>query len=100
MYRLPMDFDASFFVGRTLEHVTFSEYSVDFAFDEQVGITVASSLQHQLSVDRAESEVQSIPFSHSRLMQLSGRGVTDAKGELDGTLVLFFNNGHVLRILR
>ncbi len=98
MYGLPKDFNASFFVGRTLEHVTFRQYAVDLGFDEHVSITVESSLQHQLSLDDVESEVQSIPLSHSRLMQLAGRGVTDVKGEVDGTLLLVFDNRHVLRI--
>jgi hypothetical protein len=98
VYKLPKDFDGSFFLGRTLECVLFNENTVDFLFDEHVGIGVESSLQHQIALEDEQSEVQAVPLSQSRLMQLLGRCVTGVKAGDDGTLVLSFDNGHVLRI--
>ncbi len=100
MYRLPKGFDGSFLVGRTLERVSFSENTVSFGFDENVAITVTSSLKHELLSDsvHTDSEVQSVPLSHSRLMQLTGRSLTIVKGEEDGTLILSFDNGQVLAL--
>ena len=98
MYKLPKDFDAAFFVGRTLEVVSFSANTVFLGFDNGVSITVLSALQHQLPSQSDPPNIQRVPLAESKLTQLPGRCVTQATGEADGTLVLFFDNGHVLRV--
>ena len=98
MYKLPSGFDGAFFVGRTLESLTFSENTVHFAFDQQVCVTVTSSLQHCLPSDAEQAVVQHVPLAESRLMQLLGRSVAQAKGDEDGTLTLLFDGGHVLKV--
>jgi hypothetical protein len=98
MYGLPKGFDAGFLVGRTLETVLFSENTVSFTFGDRVSVTVTSALQHQLSSESDQPNVQSVPLSESKLMQLPGHCVTQAKGEEEGTLVLVFDNGHVLKV--
>jgi hypothetical protein len=47
MYGLPQHFDASVFVGRTLDHVPFTANTVHFAFDGDVAIKLFSSCQHR-----------------------------------------------------
>lgn len=98
MYKLPSDFDGAFFIGRTLEFITFSENSVAFAFDRRVSITVESSLQHQFGSDAEQGIRQSVPLTESRLMQLLGCSVVQAKGDENGTLTIMFDNGHVLKV--
>jgi hypothetical protein len=98
VYKLPKDFDGQFFIGRILEYVTFSAYAVDFGFDEHVAVQVLSSLQHQSPTESEKSEVQTVPLTHSKLMQITGQSVVQVKGDEDGTLTLFFNNGHIIRI--
>jgi hypothetical protein len=97
MYKLPKDFDGKFFLGRILENVSFSENTVFFGFGENITITAFSSLQHQISGSN-ESAVQRAPLTESKLMLLPGRSVIDVTGDQDGTLTLYFDNGHILRI--
>jgi len=98
MYGLPVDFTGAFFVGRTLESITFSENAVILAFDGRVSVSVESSLRHQFAADNGQGTVQSLPLSESKLMQLLGRSVTKAEGDRDGTLTLLFDNEHVLYV--
>jgi hypothetical protein len=98
MYKLPKDFDGKFFVGKTLENVSFSENTVFFGFGEHVSVTVMSSLQHQYASESEQSDIQHVPLTESKLMQLPGSSVIKVKGDEDGTLTLFFNSGHILRI--
>ena len=97
MYKLPKDFDAAFFVGKTLETVLFSENTVSFGFGDRVSVTALSSLQHQFPTETDQSNVQTVPLSESKLMQLPGHTVTHAIGDEHGTLTIVFDNGHVLR---
>ena len=96
MYGLPPGFDASRFVGRTVEQVSFSENTVHLAFDEDVGITISSSFSHSTGRGVFRSaRVMSVPVSDSRLMQLAGASVESAESTDEGTLTLRFTNGHV-----
>ncbi len=97
MNKLPLDFDGKFFVGKTLEYVSFAEYSVYFSFEKKITVTVESSLQHLFQLS-GEEEKQSIPLTESSLMQLVGHAVTKVLAGADGTLVLEFDNGHLLRV--
>jgi len=98
MYKLPIDFDGEFIRGKILELVSFSENTVFFAFEEKVSITVESSIQHQLPGSVEQVEKQSVPPLYSCLMQLVGHTATRVAGDADGTLVIEFDHGHVLRI--
>lgn len=98
MYKLPKDFDASFFVGKSLDFLTFSQNSVAMVFSESVCITVESSLQHKTGTEATDEPIQHLPLHDSQLTQLLGRSVTQAFGQEDGTLTIIFDNGHVLNI--
>jgi hypothetical protein len=98
MYKLPTDFDGAFFLGRTLEHVSFSENTVSLYFNESVSIVVESCLEHQGGPDAPPPAIQRVPVSESRLMQLLGRSIRGATGDDRGTLELVFDNGHVVRV--
>jgi hypothetical protein len=84
MYGLPNGFDASFLVGKTLENVSFSANTVFFGFGDGVSVTVLSSLQHLLPSEREGSNVQTVPLSESKLMQIVNHCVVGARGESDG----------------
>jgi hypothetical protein len=106
MYGLPKDFDVSVFVGKVLDSVSFSANTVSFAFGDadayapppRLSITVQFSLQHQLPSESDQSNRQSVPLSESKLMQLPGHSVVRANIEDDGTLVVAFDNEHVLTV--
>ncbi len=98
MHKLPRDFDGAFLVGRTLESVLFSENTVSFGFGDRVSVTVFSSFQHQCPTEADRPNVQSVPPSESRLMQLLGHTVTQASGDDAGTLTIVFDSGHVLKV--
>jgi hypothetical protein len=98
MYKLPTDFDGAFFLGKTLEFVTFSENTVSLIFNESVSITVESCLEHRGEPDLPPPVIQKVPVSESRLMQLLGHSIRRATGDEKGTLEVVFDNGHVVRI--
>jgi hypothetical protein len=96
MYKLPLDFDGKFFIGKTLECISFAAYSVYFSFEDDITVTVESSLQHL--VDSEGGIKQSIPLSESRLMQLVGHAATQVLADADGTLEIIFDNGQSLKV--
>ncbi len=98
MYKLPKGFDGAFFIGKTLELVSFSVNSVFFSFGENVSITVESSLLYREGAQDDLAEVQTVPIKESRLMQLVDHAVTRVHADEEGTLSLMFDNGHVLQL--
>ncbi len=98
MHKLPKDFDTAFFIGRTLECILFSENTVSFSFGENVSVTVTSSLQHKFPSDSDQSNIQRVPLTESKLMQLLGHCIVQAIGNEDGTLTLEFDNKHALKV--
>jgi hypothetical protein len=96
MHGLPNGFDAGFLVGKTLEEISFTANTVYFGFGDGVSVTVLSSLQHLLPSEREGSNVQTVPLSESKLMQIVNHCVVGARGESVGTLVISFDNGHSL----
>jgi hypothetical protein len=89
VHGLPSDFNASPFVGRILDVVSFSANNTHFNFDDDVSITVEGSYSHVSPSGGAECEV---PVDYSELMQLVGESVLVAEASEDGTLDLLFSN--------
>jgi Family of unknown function (DUF6188) len=98
MYGLPKDFTGDFFIGRTLEAVTFTVNTVHLRFDNEVSVTVLSSLQHVTSSEDELRDPQLVPLSNSRVMELLGQRVRDAVAVDFGTLRLIFENDQTLSI--
>ena len=99
MYGLPKELDLSFFVGKRLDSICFCEFVINFNFEGKVHVMLESSYQHQRRQDVENSWFgvqQSLPVSHSALMQLIGRTVITADGDDEGTLSLSFDDGQVL----
>jgi hypothetical protein len=100
MYGLPNELDLSFFVGKRLNSICFCEFVINFHFENNVHVMLESSYQHQRREDVENSRFgvqQSLPVSHSALMQLVGRTVASAEGDDEGTLSLSFDDGQVVR---
>src|SRR5262249_6843397 len=101
MYGLPKDLDLSFFVGKTLNTITFAAFNIYFGFEAgRIKISLMSSFQHQQKADVDSFQVgvmQSCPVTHSTLMSLLEKTVTTAVGNEEGTLTLTFDDGQVLR---
>lgn len=95
MYGLPSGFDASRFVGRTLEQVSFSVNTVHLSFDEAVCITIESSFTHTTGRGMSQADRKNVPVSESRLMHLLGESIESAEAAINGTLTLRFTNGQV-----
>ena len=98
MYGLPVDFDASIFVGRELAQVTFTENTVHLTFDGDLAITVESSFILKLGA-QAEAIKQAPPLKSSNLMTLVGSKIRLAEATRDGTLTLHFERGETLAFL-
>ena len=97
MYRLPKDFDASFFVGRRIELICFGENTVSFHFNDDLLVTVESAFAY---VDRDGAEqLSEIPAVGTNVLKLLGKSVRQSTGSDDGTLNLAFENGDTLKIL-
>lgn len=103
MYGLPKDIDLSFFVGKTLNVVSFATNVIHLKFDGGVSISLESTFQHQQKIDvelNHAGTIQSVYLIQtSSLMQLSNHAVDSATGTEDGRLTLVFDNGHVLHCL-
>jgi hypothetical protein len=97
MYGLPVNFDMSVFVGKKLDLICYSANTINLSFENKTSITIMNSFMHQTSSDEM-SQKQSIPLRTSDLVCLSGTAVDSAKGGQDGSLVLYFENGHILTI--
>ena|SRR6266851_6360151 len=97
MYGLPVDFNSEFLVGRVLEQVCFNENQISLRFDADVGITIEGAYAYQDTPLAEDAPTMHAPASSSRLMQLLGHSVSRAEGTPEGTLSLFFENGHALR---
>ena len=103
MYRLPKDIDVSFFVGKTLNVVSFAVNVIHLIFDGGVHINIESSFQHQQKLEVEHHQLGTMQSVYmiqaSSLMQLAGHAVVTALGTEDGTLTLTFDHGHVLHCL-
>jgi Family of unknown function (DUF6188) len=99
MYGLPDDFDAGAFVGRTLEQVCFTENQVTLHFDCVVDITVESAFVHGDRKSESSHPVIRMPVHESGLMRLLGSSIIESSGNQDGTLMLAFDNGDLVKIL-
>jgi Family of unknown function (DUF6188) len=97
MYKLPADFDAQFFVGRNLEQICFNQNQIALHFDDDLSIVIESAFSHEEPQSPSDGQVVEVPVSDSDLMRLLGCSVSEASGDGDGTLILVFENGHVLK---
>jgi hypothetical protein len=98
MYGLPKDFDASIFVGHELTQICFTANTIDFAFGDDIAITLTSSFKHSSATNDWE-HTESVPVSSSTLMRLIGKRVTSADAVKDGTLTLSFETKERLTFL-
>ena len=89
MYGLPVDFDASFLIGRTLEQVCFTANQVIFNFDAGVRIVVEAAFSVALQ-GATSLRIVEVPCSDSDVMRLLERRISDASGSRDGTLTVTF----------
>jgi hypothetical protein len=103
MYGLSKDLDLSFFVGKTLNSVSFSLNTIYFGFDGNVSIDLSSSYQHQQKADiecQQSGTIQAVfKCPNSSLMQLLEHSVILATAGDDGSLSLTFDNGDVLKCI-
>jgi hypothetical protein len=102
MHGFPNGLDLSFFVGKRLDQVSFAEYTIFVRFEGGVSVELASSFQHQTKRDVEQQRVgivQSVPVTHSSLMQAVGRSVASASGDDEGALTLVFDDGQVVRFV-
>lgn len=97
MHGLSKSLDLAIFVGRELQTVSFYPYTIHFGFDAELSINLESSYLHQVAADGPEDRID-VPPSESTLMQLAGKVVERAEREGEGTLVLRFTEGHVLKL--
>jgi Family of unknown function (DUF6188) len=102
MYGLPKELDLSFFVGKTLESITFGINVIHLSFDCGVQISLESSYQQQRKseVGHRVGLIQSVfKCQNSSLMQFLEQSVVSAVAGDDGTLSLTFDNGDVLHCI-
>ena len=95
MCGLPSDFDASIFVGRTLEQVSFSANTIDFSFGRDLSITIEGSFTHK-TLDDEDPQKERVPVMYSKLMRLTQKSVRFAEAVREGLLILSFEDGQVL----
>jgi hypothetical protein len=89
MYGLPENTDLSFFKGLPLLQVCFGEHDLILRFDNDVGVTITSSIGVLRGSDGCECTSEFRKAAPS-LLSLLNHVVTDVTGETSGTLTLFF----------
>ncbi len=98
MYGFPRDFEASCFIGKKLEQISFSENTIHLCFDPDLSITLMSSYEHYIAADQSPI-VGVVPVDESTLMRLIGRRVVSAVAAAGGVLVLHFEDTQILKCL-
>jgi hypothetical protein len=98
MYGLPNDFDPSVFIGMELIQICFSANQLTIYFNDELSITVQSSLCFERSGTNYEPKIMSIPICESDLMVAIGDQVVQAAGNTEGTLCLTFAGGHQITV--
>jgi hypothetical protein len=97
MYPFPTDFDARQFQFAELEMVCFVSNSMYLHFGRNLMLTVECDFEH-CETDTPTGTRSTFPLSSSRLMQLVGSRVIEAKVSEKADLSLRFESGAVLRI--
>jgi len=97
MYGLPPKLDLSFLVGRELFSIHFAMHSVIFHFDNDVSLTVTSSVGCMAS-DGSIHQYDDFRQAAPMVLALLNQAVLTADGEESGTLTLRFDNGGILAI--
>jgi hypothetical protein len=97
MYGLPKGEDFAFFIGRTLLQACFGGHDLILNFDEDVRVTVTSSvgcLVSSASIRRFTDFRQAAPF----VLALVNRTISAVETGENGTLTLKFDNGGSLEL--
>lgn len=96
MYGLPLDFDAGFLVGRTLEQVRIGTFQVSLVFDDALWF----HFETDVTVTRGADEVGLSDASDAgkAMVDFLGRSVERASGTVDGTITLEFDNCDRIKI--
>jgi hypothetical protein len=97
MHGLPAGFDGGFLIGHWLEQVCFNENQIWFHFNGDVAIAIEGGYSYQPDTLPASAPTAFVPASNSNLMGLLGQTISRIEATGDGTLALFFENGHQLR---
>lgn len=98
MYGLTTNFDVSAFIEKELTIISFTANTINMLFEEDVSITVMGSFIHNYNKSDSAKK-QCVPVSSSSLMRLIGKVVQLAERGTDGSLVLHFDNSHILTLL-
>jgi hypothetical protein len=98
MFGLPADTDLSFLHGRQLTQVCVGQYQVLMHFDEEVSISVDSEIDisHEATAMADQSTSSANPGD---LLPALGALVKNASAPGDGSLVISFDNGVVVKVL-
>jgi Family of unknown function (DUF6188) len=94
---LPLGLDGAFLIGRGLEQICFNENQISFHFDAAVGIIIEGGYSYQVAAVPVSGPTAFVPALHSNLMELLGQTISRVEVTSDGTLALFFANGHQLK---
>lgn len=96
MYRLPNDFDFSVFVGKTLEMVCVTANTICLHFGADVSITIEAEYSVSGAAEQRPRKAV-VPEFDPVVLSLIEHSVTVASGTPEGTLILEFDMGAILR---
>jgi hypothetical protein len=97
MYGLPHDINLAFFSGKTLLQVCIGAHDLILNFDDDVCVTVTSSVACMDSSNTMR-RYDDFGAGASTLAALLNQTVVSAQGDEVGTLTLRFNNGGMLAV--
>ena len=92
MYGLPPNIDLSFFVEKTLLQVCFGRHDLILHFDENVSITITSSIGFS-SPNGDIQQNEDFYLMANIILQLLEKKIVSVLTNTEGTLILCFENG-------
>lgn len=95
MHGIPKEFDATIFVNRELESITFASNAIHLDLGAGHAITAQKHLRYRVHVG-SDLRDDVLPVGASSLVALVGRRVERTEVRMPGDLILHFEDGGVI----
>jgi hypothetical protein len=97
MNGLPSDTQLDFFRGKTLTQACFGPYDLILNFEENISISIESSIGVSLAGEKL-ARLSNFGEASREILHLLNRSVEDVRWTCEGTITLIFGGGCVFQI--
>jgi hypothetical protein len=92
-------YDITIFEKKRIEQICFSENTISIHFQDNLSITILGSFVY-IQDSNSAGIAQSPPITSSNLMSINGKEVCEVERNKEGSLKLFFDNGHSIEMIK